>query len=260
MKISICLLVTTLMVPVSAKSETNEVPQRIQYLLKNVGKDVPSEKSRVEEIKRFLSAERENIASMMVEMGPEDPLTGSLAAWTSGSSEPRDYLIILTGLLNEIADGNFDARLAEDKHRIISDLVFPDPHVLYGVLRMNHQLPELNEALRRALPKLPDDPYMRSYVRDVISGEAKKTVPATCDRQGYQVPTVFESLYPEGQRPPRSRRDIREVRLHPNEVPQNVSGPPRERPVSISSVPRFAWILAALTLVAALLFWKKSKR
>jgi hypothetical protein len=154
----------------------------------------------------FVKSHRDSIVPAIIARDPQDIVAENLALATSQCSEPRDYLIIVTQFLNEVADGNF--AVEKDKW-IISSLIKPVGDKTEGLIAMNYQLPELNNALRRASSRLKSSD--QEWISSVLSGKQKKQTIDFFEGQGFPLPPTFSSLYPKGQADNSSSRTLKNL-------------------------------------------------
>jgi hypothetical protein len=78
-----------------------------------------------------------------------------------------------------------------------------------GLIAMNYQLPELNNALRRASSRLKSSD--QEWISSVLSGKQKKQTIDFFEGQGFPLPPTFSSLYPKGQADNSSSRTLKNL-------------------------------------------------
>lgn len=182
-----------------------EIPPEIHFLLTNVAKSPEDEIKRNQDLKEYIAKESSHIGTILAQLGAGNPLSGNLARSVAHCGEPRDYLIIVTQFLNEVADGNFDVVKGDS---VVSDLLFPEDE-LEGLIAMNYELPELNEALHRVEPKLIKNSNLHKFFKDILSGKQKNQTIIFFEGQGFPLPATFSSLYPKGQSDNSSSRALK---------------------------------------------------
>lgn len=195
------LMLVTLSAIHSVKAE--DIAEKYRTLLAQRSASPEDDRKNQQDIKKFLKDEREHVAGTMSRLGPEDPLAGMLARGVSSYCEPRDYLIIVTGFLDEIGKGNFDAVKG---HSVVSDLLFPESEQLVGLIAMNYQLGNLNAALRKAEPRLLENSNLRKFVKNILSGTQKEKTIRGHESQGIPLPAAFSSLDSNEKRIPEHQK------------------------------------------------------
>lgn len=240
------LMLVTLSAIHSVKAE--DIAEKYRTLLAQRSASPEDDRKNQQDIKKFLKDEREHIAGTMSRLGPEDPLAGMLARGVSSYCEPRDYLIIVTGFLDEIGKGNFDSAKG---YSVVSDLLFPESEQLVGLIAMNYQLADLNEALRRAEPRLLKNRNLRKFVKNILSGTQKEKTIRSHESQGLPLPAAFSSLDPNEKRTPENKERIAGGASAPsmrNEPFSSISEPPQPH----SRGKSIGWAIGIFALLIAL--------
>jgi hypothetical protein len=222
----------------------DETAERLQILFTSGEQTPEGDLKREQSARQFLKDERDQIAMMLTRLGPDEPVAGWLASSIAYYSEPSDYLIIVTGFLNEIGKGNFDAVKG---HSVVSDLLFPEHERLVGLIAMNYQLPELNEALRRAEPRLLEDSNSHKFVKNVLSGGQKELTISSHESQGLPLPAKFSSLYLNGKWTPKNQGEIAGDASTPTTQEKPFS-PISESPQLHSQLKLIWWTIGAFAL------------
>lgn len=175
--------------------KADEKTEKLRILIEKRATSPEEHRKRENDLRQFCKDERDQLVGMIIRLDPEEILCRQIASFITHRSEPRDYLIIMTQFFNEVADGNF---AVEKDKLIISTLLFPESGKNEGLIQMNYELPELNSALRRALPRL--NSKHQKWIKEVLSGKQKKRIIDYFDYgRGYPPPPTFSSLYPNDE-------------------------------------------------------------
>lgn len=248
LKTMICLCIF------SQSTRAGQIPENIRFHLTNVAENPEAEIKRVQEIEEYLTKESKNVGKIIAQLGPESALAEALAAFAAHKSKPRDYLIIVTQFLNEVADGNFEVE--KDKW-IVYSLLGSDNEDAAGLIAMNYQIPELNEALRRAATKLSTDD--QEWIAGVLSGEQRKETIEFCSGQGFPLPVTYSSLYPKGKTatsPGQTLKGLPEADVHGSQT----SSPSKDTAGGRAKAKPFWWIFASVGAVVAFFLLAKRKK
>lgn len=237
---------------------SEEIPNAI---IIHLGKDLldadlrlHSTKTKEANLYDFLKDYRDQIVPAIIARDPRDIVAENLARAVAQCSEPRDYLIMVTQFLNEVANGNFD--VTKDKWIVYSMLGFNDEDTA-GLIPMNYEIPELNEALRRAAPKLNTGD--QEWIDAVLSGDQRKETIEFCSGQGFPLPVTYSSLYPKGKTatsPGQVLKGLPEAEVHGSQT----SSPNKDATGGRAKAKPFWWIFASVGAVVAFLLLAKRKK
>ena len=136
--------------------------------LRNPYGEIHSRKTNGVNLYDFVKDYRDELVPFILSRDPRDIVVINVAVAAGQCSDPRDYLIIVTQFLNEVANEKFDI---ENDQSIVSALMMPISDQMEGLIAMNYQIPELNEALRKAAPRFK--PLYKEWAECVLCGELK---------------------------------------------------------------------------------------
>lgn len=247
MKNFITFFILLFYLPVSAQEIPDDVEAKLLTARAGPNNEITGATTR-KLFSDFLKKQRDDIVPLIIRSGPNSTLSENLARAVSDNSEPKDYLIIVTEFLNRVADDEFSV---ENDKWIVSTLLSPNSEKLEGLIAMNYQLPELNRALHRAMPKVGE---RQEFIQRVLSGEQKLQTIEFFDSQERQYPSIFSSLYSNNHEPTKVQRETES--LQPNSDRERKQQPITQKGYTNGHPMKLQWfsIFSVLVLLLSLFF------